>query len=358
MIAVSAAATSVLTRSYRTYLHVDSWRGGVLLHEGVPVDTADEDGDRAGRVPERVIFTIPRLDRGRDWSPGIEEDHPLAANGQVLHVKIGIGTIGGQAEVFARGRFLVHKATPMQDVVTVECRGLLKYVDEARLISPYQPTGTMASTLRGLVEPALSIIVDPALVDRAVPAGINFDEDRLGAVLEILDAWGADGVVTPDGYLLVTPATQSLTPVFDVTDGVGGTVVTVTGTSTREDAYNAVVARGTAADGGQVQGVAYDLTATGPKRYGGPFNPLPVPFFFPSPLLTTVQECGTAASTVLARLQRRAGRELEVSMVPNPTLQLGDVGLVNGDLCSIERLTLPYLPGSGDPMTLGVRVIE
>lgn len=357
MITVSAAATSALTRSFRSYAYADSWRGGVLLAEGIPLDAAGEEGDRSLRVPERVVFTVPRQDRGTDWTPGTDEDHPLAANGQRLHVKLGIGTIGGQVEVFARGRFLINRSAPQGDAVGVECVGLLQLVDEARLISPYQPTGTMTSTLRGLVEPALSIIVDPALTDRAVPSAINFDEDRLGAALSVLDAWGADGHVTADGYLAVGPATQSTTPVFALSSGAGGTVVTVVGESTRVGAYNAVVCRGTAADGGQVQGVAYDGTATGPKRYGGPFNPLPVPYFFSSPLLTTVQECGIAAATVLARLQRQAAVELEVTAVPNPTLQLGDVGTVDGMLCSIERLSLPYLPGGDTPMTLGVRVI-
>lgn len=352
MIAVTAATTSVLTRSYRAHCYVDAWRGGVLLAEDVPVDSAEEEGDRTGRVPERVTFAVPRRDRGVDWSPGTEEDHPLAANGQQLHVKLGI-----ESEVFARGRFLVHRTSVQDDVINVECRGLLQLIDEARLISPYQPTGTMASTLRGLVEPALSIIVDAGLIDRAVPTGINFDEDRLGAVRELLDAWGADAYVTPDGYLSVFTATQSSTPLFAVTSGVGGTVVTAVGESTREDAYNAVVARGTAADGGQVQGVAYDLSATGPKRYGGPFNPLPVPYFFPSPLLTTVEQAGQAAATVLARLQRRGQRALEVTMVPNPTLQLGDVGTVDGTLCSIEALRLPYLPGGDAAMSLTVRVL-
>lgn len=357
MITVSDAAASVLTRSHRSYAYADSWRGGVLLAEGVPLDSATEEGDRSLRVPERVVFTAPRRDRGTDWTPGTDEDHPLAANGQRLHVKLGVGTLGGQVEVFARGQFLVDRTTVVGDAVSVECVGLLKLIDEARLISPYQPTGTMASTLRGLVEPALSILVDAALTDRAVPAGINFDEDRLGAVLEVLDAWAADGYVTADGYLAVGPATQSMTPTFALSSSDGGTVVTAVGESTRQDAYNAVVARGTAADGGQVQGVSYDLTAAGPKRYGGPFNPLPVPFFFPSPLLTTVQECGTAAATVLARLQRRTSVLLEVTCVPNPTIQLGDVGTLDGALCSVEWLSLPYLPGDDEPMVLRVRTL-
>lgn len=348
MITLSAKATSALTRSYRPSLRVSSWLGGELLVEDIPVEDGAEEGDRSGRVPERVTFTVPRRDRGVDWSPGEDALHPLAANGQRLHVMLGV-----EDEFFARGRFLVQRTTPNGDVVDVECVGLLHLVEEARLISPYVPTGTMTSTLRGLVEPALSIIVDPALVDRAVPTGINMDEDRLGAVLELLDAWSADAYVTPDGYLSVVSATQSLTPVFTLSSSTG-TVVTAVGTSTREGAYNAVVARGTASDGGQVQGVAYDET-TGPKRYGGPFNPLPVPYFFPSPLLTTVQECSVAATTVLARLQRQAGRELLVTMVPDPRIQLGDVGSVDGSICSVEALTLPYLPG--EPMTLRVRVL-
>lgn len=349
MITLSDRATSALTRSYRPSLFVSSWRDGVLLAEDVPVEDGAEEGDRSGRVPERVTFTVPRRDRGQDWSPDENEDHPLAANGQRLHV-----TLGVEGEAFARGRYVIMSTRPNGDVVDVECVGLLRLVDEARLISPYQPTGTMTSTLRGLVEPALSIIVDPALVDRAVPTGINMDEDRLGAVLELLDAWSADAYVTPDGYLSVVPATQSLTPVFTLSSSTG-TVISAVGSSTREGAYNAVVARGTASDGGQVQGVAYDLTATGPKRYGGPFNPLPVPYYFSSPLLTTVAECGTAAATVLARLQRRAGHELLVTMVPDPRIQLGDVGSVDGTVCSVEALTLPYLPG--EPMTMRVRVL-
>lgn len=357
MITLSAAATSALTRSYRAYAYVDSWRNGTLLADGIPIDSATEDGDRSGRVPERVTFTVPRLDRGTDWSP-TTEDHPLAANGQRLHVKLGVGTVGGQAEVFARGQFLIYRTTVSRDTVTVECVGLLHLIEEARLVSPYQPTGTLASTLRGLVEPAITIIVDSALTDRAVPAGINFDEDRLGAVRELLDAWAADGYVTPSGYLSVVPAAQSTTPLFTLTDGTGGTVVTVSGESTREDGFNVVVARGTASDGGQVQGTAYDLSLTGPKRYGGPFNPLPVPFFFPSPLLTTVEQAGQAAATVLARLQRRAGREYTVIAVPDPRLQLGDVGTVNGVLVSVEGLQLPYLPGGGAAMTLTVRALS
>jgi hypothetical protein len=251
--------------------------------------------------------------------------------------------------------FLIHDSQVNGDTVNVNAVGLLQWIDEARLVSPFQPTGTLLSTLRDLIEPALTVAVDATLVDRAVPAGINFDEDRLGAVNELLDAWPAVAQVDPAGYLLVTPATLSATPVLTISSGAGGTIINATGSSTRDGAYNVVVARGTAADGGQVQGQAYD-TYGGPKTYGGPFNPLPVPFFFVSPLLTDVGECDEAAGTILARKRRESAREFTVEMVPHPAIQHGDVVTADGVLCVVQGLQLPYRANGGS-MLLTLKVL-
>ncbi|MDW3849651.1 DUF5047 domain-containing protein [Micromonospora sp. BRA006-A] len=355
MITLSAEALSVLTRSYGLRLAVESWRGDELLADDVPVSAASEESDRSLRVPERVTLTVPRYDRGMSWSP-VADDHPLAANGQRLRVQLGVDLGGDQVEWFQRGWFVVQETNADADTITVNAVGLLALVDEARLVSPFQPSGTLTSTLQGLIEPALTVVVE-GLSDRAVPGGINYDEDRLGAVMELLDAWGADAVVTEDGYLSVFPMGPSLTPVLALTDGAGGTVIQATGASTRDRAYNAVVARGTAADGGQVQGVAYDYT--GPKAYGGPFNPLAVPYYYESPLLTTVAEASAAAQTVLSRLKRTTSLEFQIACVPHPGLQTGDtVSVTTADYtglpCVVEALTLPYTAGGG-AQTLTVR---
>lgn len=348
MITLSSAATDALTRSHQRYFSVESWRNGVLLAADVPCVTGTEETDRTLRVPERVTFTVPREDRGNVWTPSSDPAHPLAANGQTLRVKLGVGLALGGVEWFQRGRFLIRSAEPSGDVVNVEAVGMLSWIDEARLVSPFQPTGTLASTLRGLVEPALTVAISTSLVDRSVPVGAaSYDEDRLGAVLELLDSWNADAYVDTEGVLQVVPVAQSLTSVLTLTDGTGGTVVTVSGSSTREGAYNAVVARGTASDGGQVQGVAYDTSISSPKYYGGPFNPLPVPMFFASPLLTSAYEASLAAATIMARIQRQTGKLYTVDMVPHPALQVGDVVTVNGVLSSVESLALPYHPDGG-----------
>lgn len=357
MITLSTEATSVLTRSFTYRCMVESWRGSDLLADDIPVETAREEVDRSIRVPERLTLTVPRLDRGVSWSP-VTTDHPLAANGQRLRVQLGIDIGNGRTEWFQRGWFRIYDTDTDGDTVSVAAVGLLSMIDEARLVSPYQPSGTLLSTLRGLVEPALTVVTT-GLTDRSVPAGINYDEDRLGAVMSLLDAWGADAWVTEDGYLSVAPMGPSLTPVLTLTNGTGGTIIEASGSSTVENAFNVVVARGEASDGAQVQGQAIDFS--GPKAFGGPFNPLPVPYFYASPLLTTNDQANIAAATVLSRFKRSTSKEFQVEMVPHPGLQAGDTVSITTDdysgLAAVESLTLPYTnPVSSQ--TLKVRALE
>lgn len=356
MIPVSATTAGILTGSSWIYqVRVESWLAGVLLDDDVPVNAASEETDRTLRIPERVTLTVPRTSMGVSYAP-IADDHPLAANGQRLRIMLGVGRRGAETEWLQRGWFVVQESQVNGDQVSVSAAGLLTLVDEARLVSPFQPTSTIGSTLRGLLEPALTVDLSAAPDDRSVPSTVNFDEDRLQAVLDLLDAWAADGAVSSDGVFRVVPAGQPTA--VQATLSRATTAERVSGGSTRDGAFNVVVARGTAADGGQVQGVAYQ--STGPRAYRGPFNPLPVPYFFPSPLLTTVAQCNASAATVLARLNRTGGQRYTVEAVPDPRLQAGDVVAVAGDdyevpAAAIESIKLPYVPG--DAMTLDVRAV-
>lgn len=362
MIDAPDTVTDALTSSgIELRVSVDSWRAGDLLAADLPIATASEEGDRSAQVPQRVTFTLPRVADGFTWAPGSDADHPLAANGQQLHVKLGVGTVGGQAEYFQRGVFLIVDTDADGDLLTVDARNLLQLVDEAKLISPFQPSGTLGSTLRNLIEPGLTVDLTSAPTDRSVPAAVTLDNDRLQGMYDLLDAWAAEGVVTEDGYLQVSPALQTVTAVATLTDGVGGTVVRANGSSSRTGGFNVVVARGQAAtDGAPIQGVAYDTSSN--RNYNSPWSPYPVPFEFFSPLLTTVDQCTQAARTILARKMREAGATFNVEMVPNPLLQLGDgvqleTGAFSG-LCTIEEQTLPYRAADGGhAMTLTVREV-
>ncbi len=356
---MSDEALAVVQRSFTMQVRAESWFGGRLIADEIPVADGTETRDRSLAVPERITFTVPRTDRGVRWEP-IETDHPLAAYGQILRIDYGV-SVATHTEWINRGWFLITDTDTDGDTVTVTASGLLSLIAEADFVAPFQPasTDTFASITRALVEPALTVVIESSLTDRAVPLGMQWDTERLGALTELLDAWPADATVTEDGYLRVAPLVDGGTPVLDLTDGVGGTVVRWKGTASRDGAYTAVVAQGEDSAGNQIQGVAYDQQAGSPLRYGGNFNPLPVPYRMQSPLLRTITECRTAAATTLQRLRRTAARRLTVTLVPHPGLMTGVVVSVTGagltaQPCVIETLSLPYSPGA---MTLTVRVI-
>lgn len=359
MIQMSDVALNLQNDPYGSvrYCRVESWLDGDLLSDDVPIASGREEVDRTARVPERVSLTVPREYAGQRWTPLDDPLHPLAAKGQRLRVMLGIGLAGSEVEWIQRGEFLVQTTEAQGDNVRVEAVGLLGLVDEARLVAPYQPTGTLKSTLRGLIEPAVTVVFDAALTDRAVPAGVNYDEDRLAAVLELLDAWPAQAVVTEQGFLYVEPIPASYSADFSVTEY---NVIETVGSDTRDDAFNCVVARGTAADGGQLQATAY--ITDGPHRYPGPFSALPVPFYFASPLLTTTAQCQSAARTRRDKLIRETSQPLVAEVLPMMYVQTGDVAIVADDegqadfYATVEALSLPYTPGDGSMKLTMVQV--
>ena len=361
MLDMSTVALSVVQGSYTMAMRAESWLDGQLIADSIPISDGTESRDRSLAVPEQVSLTIPRREGGFDWDPGTDPEHPLAAYGQMLRIDYGVD-VGGIMEWINRGWFLIVESSTDGDTVSVSCQGLFTLIDEAKLISPFQPssTDTLGTIIRGLIEPALTVSIDGSLTDRSVPLGLQWDTDRLGAVVEVLNAWGAEATVTADGYLYVAPVKDFGAPVQVITDDRDtGTVVRWQGATSRDGAFNVVVAQGEDGAGNQLQGVAYDGAGDSPYRYGGPFNPLPVPYNYQSSLLTTVDQCRTAAAAQLKLLRRQAFRKLQVTMVPHPGLVTGDFVSITGAglteaLAVIESLSLPYSPGE---QSLTVRVL-
>ncbi|MEU6552122.1 DUF5047 domain-containing protein [Streptomyces sp. NPDC046915] len=358
---MSTTALSVIQGSYTMTMRAESWLDGQLIADDIPVSDGSESRDRSLAVPEQISLTIPRREHGYNWDPGTDPAHPLAAYGQQLRIDYGVD-VGGQMEWINRGWFLITSSETDGDTVSISCQGLLTLIDEAKLISPFQPdsTDTLGTIIRGLVEPALTVNIDGSLTDRSVPLGLTWDTDRLGALTEVLDAWGAEASVTADGYLYVAPVVDVGAPVQVITDDrATGTVIQWQGATSRDGAFNCVIAQGEDSNGNQLQGVTYDGLGDSPYRFGGPFSPFPVPYVYQSSLLTTVDQCRTAAAAQMKLLRRQAFRKLIVTMVPHPGLVPGDFVSITGaglveTLAVIESMTLPYSPGE---QSLTVRVV-
>lgn len=347
------AAASLLHGAQRRFVRVESWYDDRLLHDDIPIAAGREEVDRGSNVPERVTLSVPSVDKGYDFSP-YAYDSPLAANGQMIRVLLGIGLGVDRIEWITRGWFVIESSEDQGETIEVQAAGLLYKIQEAGLINPFQPKTTMKAAIRSLVEPAITVDFDSALVDRSVPANANYDQDRLQALNITLAAWPAIAEVTNEGYLYVSPGDDKTTVDVALSTTDGGTVMTRTGSSSRQGVYNTVVAQGTKADGGVVRGVAYE--PTGPRRYGGPFNELAVPLYFDSPLITTGAQAKAAANTRLRTLRRNISISYNVTCVPHPGIQAGDLITIDGVSYIVEGLALPYTAGGGE-MTMKVRVV-
>jgi hypothetical protein len=352
---ISADLLAVYRHSYTMSARATAWLGDQQLGD-IPIAEGSVTFDATLAVPESVSLTVPRIDQtGYAWDP-LDNDHPLSTYGQQIAVSVGVG-VAEDVEWLDLGWFLLTDTTTDGDAVRVTAAGLLELVNEARFAAPFQPNGSLTDTIQSLVEPALTVLFDPTLTDRTAPITMSWDEDRLGALNEVCDAWPADLVVLPDGTLYVyTPVDYTAgTPVWDFTDDpAAGTIITFQGSTARDGAYNLVVARGEDAGGQQIQGVAYDLDAASSTRYGGNFSPLPVPFMYYSPLLVNVTQCRAAAQTILARKKRETARHLSVETVPMHALRPGDLVTVSSDAkrldgarAVIQSLTFPLHPGGG-----------
>lgn len=366
MITVTDECAAVLDgRTFVMSARATVTRAGTVLAADLPITSGSEEFDDGLRVPERVTITVPSVLDGVSMVP-TSPSSPLAPYGQRLHVKVGIG-LGSRIEWLDRGEFLIHTVRRQGKDLIVTAVGLLALIEEARLVQAWKPSGTFTTSLRSLVEPALTVTVHSsvAALDRSVPATLNQDEDRLQAVLDLLAAWPARAQVAPGGYLQVLPVeyhpTGGIIQQFNTPESPYANVVDVGGALTRDGLYNTAVARGQASDGQQVIGAAYDRTAGSATALGSPFNPLPVPTYFYSPLLTTATQCQEAAASILRRKAAITGPALELDCVPDPRMVGNDLATYRPERLLeretdvvLERLVLPYTSDDG-PMKLVVR---
>lgn len=321
-----AAYAATLATSHAVLPFVSSWRGGVLLDAAVPVvaGTLTETADQA--VPERLTLTVPARDpaTGLSYVPADPATAPLAPYGQRLRVARAVVRPDGSTLAVTLGWYRVESWEVDGAAVEVEAVGLLGVLAQARLLAPTSPPAgaTFASELRRLVEGLLPVHVAAGLVNRAVPGGFAWTDDRLGAVLDLAAAWPARAYVDPDGVLVLAPPHDDSEPAaveLAHGDPVLGTVVDVVDAGDRDGVANVVVARGESDDPTRppVTGYAHDLDPASPARYGGPYGPAPL--FYASPLLTTTAQATAAAQTRLATSRRRV-RTLAVSTVPDARL--------------------------------------
>lgn len=180
---------------------VSVMRGRDALAVDVPVTDVVVDATRDRVVPIQVTFTAPR-----DWVP----THPLSPLnnfGQRSHVSA-VLDVDGDPRTVEIGWFLHTAWEESNDGVQVTCVDLMQTLVDNPLDQPSSPPAgaSILSELRRLCAgesgTGLPVVLDDP-VDRSVPRTTQYGTDRAENVRDLLESYGLEASVKPDGYLHV-----------------------------------------------------------------------------------------------------------------------------------------------------------
>lgn len=379
---------TVLATAASWETRVSSWLGSTLLAGDVPVLGGRVSAIGSARVPEKVSFRVPpsTVDSGRtvDWLPR-DPGAPLARFGQVVDITIAVGGVDVRI-----GRFLIEGWDEQEDgSIQIDAVGMLKLPDDDRLLTATGPRddGTLRSEFLRMLPGYMTAAFDPALINRAVPRTMEWDENRLDNLYQIVDAWPARLRTDAWGQIQVLPPLAALAePVLTFRDGDGkkervrlvtgdefpandvvpvddlfpgvvtvsevrrtppGTLVSAPTSDSRSGTYNVFVAR-SSADGVEAQAVA--SVQGGPMDPTGPYRP--VPRFFASPLLLNEAQC-LAAAVSMRNETVRASRIRKLTFAPDPRVELDDaVEIITGAGTASELAERGYVVGYDLPLTV------
>ena len=363
----SAAWKALVPHSHAITTTVDSWLGGVVLAYGVPVVSGQITYDDTGTVKRRLTMSVPARTPTHRWDPAGDPAAPLANYGQRLHVQTGVVYPNGAVERLNHGWYLITdwERDETTATVKVEAVSVAQLVADDRLAAPMAPLpgGTYGSEFRRVMGGILPVVIPPGFPDPPAAPSMVFDRDRDKALADLCSAWPARWYVDDTGAAVVAaphgPVTVTTPLAFTITDGAAGTITGRARAAQRGALFNRMVVDGKIGDAGTVapHAVADVTDPASPIRATGPYGV--VTRFYASDLITTQAQAEAVADAHLVAYST-TGRVEKVTAVPDPAIQLGDVGRIftrDGDAYTgrVTAITLPLTVRDG-PMGLSVSV--
>lgn len=248
-----------------------------------------------------------------------------------LFVERGVSFGGGAVEYVSLGYFRINNVEQPDapdGPIRITGTDRMSMIVKAKLIEPvqYPPTDTYGDVVEALVLDAYDDAViewdDDDVAGDAIGRTVTIESDRYAFLAELVTSVGKVMYFDHRGILVIRNLPDPATPLWIVSRGRDGVLVSAARSLSDEGVYNGVVAVGEAFDTAEPsRGVAVDDNPDSPTRWGGPFGK--VPRDFASPLLTSDSQAELAAATVL-RKSLGLPYNVDFSAIPNPGLEPGD----------------------------------
>ncbi|PZG18986.1 DUF5047 domain-containing protein [Micromonospora craterilacus] len=317
---------------------------GLLLQ----IESGDVQLDGTADVRSTIDLTVA----GRGLWP-TRPSSPLAPYGNEIHVRRGVQYRSGRTEWVSLGYFRIDSPSQAEvpdGQIQIAGQDRMAGIKDAQLTAARQyPTG---STLGAVVEHLVREVHPAAVIewDDDTPAtvlrrSLMIEQDRYEFLAELVQAHGKVWWWDHRGHLVIKSPPPTTVPVFEVSHGAGGVLVSLARELSRDGVHNGVVAVGEGADTVvPARAVVIDNNPSSPTYWFGPFGQ--VPQFFSSPFLIDNGQARAAAASILAR-SIGLPYSVDFGLVPNPALEPWDPVRITypgrSETHVIERLTVPLV---------------
>ena len=338
------------------------WRDGQLALEApLPIASWSLSWDGDGRQKVQGSLNLTVKDPDGKLGPWLFED-PLGVGGSRVKVHYRVGGAGEikigdyrvdgntteeswQFRIIREDGYVVadselprHRrevAVPMGSSVSVTAKDLTLEVDSDGFIAPEQPVGsepTVMSEVERLIADTVPVIWN-GVTDTRVPRDVVWEDNRLEAVMDLLDMVGASHRMTGDGAFECY--VKDTTPVFTVAGGDDGILINCVRQQSLNDVYNVGVVTSTMKTtqlvDGELREVEVPLVgshhiSSGPLAVGGPFGRRVIRQN--NPLMDSQTKVDAAARTLVLNRLASQTVDLDLTCLPNPAVQVGDFGTI------------------------------
>lgn len=314
--------------------------------ETLPIVGGSVPVDRGAATRRTCSVTVP--------DPSLIPTTPrdkLSVYGAQIRISRGVSYADGTQELVPLGVFRIDEVSGDVDdgPVTISGKSLEAAVADDAFTAPYRATGTGVGAITALIQRTLpNATVVSRITDVPIgPRTWDAQGNPWDAVTECAAALGAECYADADGVFVIAALPDLLTtaPVWTVAAGEGGAYIGASRGMSSAGVYNAVMASGenTETDTAPVSYLATDNDPSSPTYYGGPFGKRIK--FYSSATLTTVNQA-TAAANLMLEQAKAPNASADISSLPNPALEPGDVvrvvyGNEKRELHQIQSFTVP-----------------
>lgn len=327
---VSAKWAPALTTDHGLSVKVNVLYGGSVIAEDVAFTDGSVSVDRGSETRRALSLTIANPS---EWP--VDPTDKYAVYGQQIYVESGLVYLDGSVERVPVGTFVITNISGNIHTGPLTITGAgLEILLRRSLWDTAQSTTGYVSGAAFIDDVIADTIPGASFVNESTNGATSIasktwdrNSDKWAALSEVAASVGAELFCDANGtFRLVDipdPEDVSILPVWDVSAGESGVMVSAVMSLTADGVYNRVVASGENAEENKppVSAEALITDTADPLYYGGPFGK--VTKAYSSSLITSTTQAQATANAML-RQARGPNRSVTLEAVPNAALEGGD----------------------------------